>query len=203
VATGPVRPSGPLRPTPPPLSVQFEIGPARFKTGRSCFQTEPARPRPRSVVFGTRPRIKGGVKIGGLAPAPPTRPSATALADCYLPCLGLVGGQKWRGGVQNHSTQDSHVVPHHGTNWAALRLTAQIGRDAVLSESYGRGYMCSFHRPIDPPLPRDTPNKRATRSAHGATAARKDTSLHRGPALKRRANKEKKKGVQPKGQTNL
>jgi hypothetical protein len=32
------------------------------------------------------------------------------------------------------------VVPHHGTNWAALRLTAQIGRDAVLSESYGRGY---------------------------------------------------------------
>jgi hypothetical protein len=43
-------------------------------------------------------------------------------------------------GGQNHSTQDSHVVPHHGTNWAALRLTAQIGRDAVLSESYGRGY---------------------------------------------------------------
>ena len=40
---------------------------------------------------------------------------------------------------QNHSTQDSHVVPHHGTNWAALRLTAQIERDAVLSESYGRG----------------------------------------------------------------
>ena len=45
--------------------------------------------------------------------------------------------------VQNHSTQDSHVVPHHGTDWAALRLTAQIGRDAVLSESYGRGYQCS------------------------------------------------------------
>ena len=42
--------------------------------------------------------------------------------------------------VQNHSTQDSRVVPHRGTNWAALRLTAQIGRDAVLSESYGRGY---------------------------------------------------------------
>ena len=41
---------------------------------------------------------------------------------------------------QNHSTQDSRVVPHRGTNWAALRLTAQIGRDAVLSESYGRGY---------------------------------------------------------------
>jgi hypothetical protein len=31
------------------------------------------------------------------------------------------------------------VVPHHGTNWAALWLTAQIRRDAVLSESYGRG----------------------------------------------------------------
>ena len=41
---------------------------------------------------------------------------------------------------KNHSTQDSHVVPHHGTNWAALWLTAQIERDAVLSESYGRGY---------------------------------------------------------------
>ena len=40
---------------------------------------------------------------------------------------------------KNHSTQDSRVVPHRGTNWAALRLTAQIGRDAVLSESYGRG----------------------------------------------------------------
>ena len=32
------------------------------------------------------------------------------------------------------------MVPHRGTNWAALWLTAQIGRDAVLSESYGRGY---------------------------------------------------------------
>jgi hypothetical protein len=40
---------------------------------------------------------------------------------------------------ENHSTQDSRVVPHHGTNWAALWLTAQIRRDAVLSESYGRG----------------------------------------------------------------
>jgi hypothetical protein len=40
---------------------------------------------------------------------------------------------------KNHSTQDSHVVPHRGTNWAALWLTAQIKRDAVLSESYGRG----------------------------------------------------------------
>ena len=40
---------------------------------------------------------------------------------------------------ENHSTQDSRVVPHRGTNWAAPYLTAQIGRDAVLSESYGRG----------------------------------------------------------------
>jgi hypothetical protein len=40
---------------------------------------------------------------------------------------------------ENHSTQDSRVVPHRGTNWAALWLTAQIERDAVLSESYGRG----------------------------------------------------------------
>ena len=42
--------------------------------------------------------------------------------------------------AKNHGTQDSRVVPHRGTNWAALRLTAQIGRDAVLSKSYGRGY---------------------------------------------------------------
>ena len=52
----------------------------------------------------------------------------------------------WRGAKnfkkkgKNHSTQDSRVVPHHGTNWAALWLTAQIRRDAVLSESYGRGW---------------------------------------------------------------
>ena len=31
------------------------------------------------------------------------------------------------------------MVPHHGTNWVALRLTAQIERDAVFSKSYGRG----------------------------------------------------------------
>ncbi len=33
------------------------------------------------------------------------------------------------------------MVPHHGTSWAALWLTAQIRRDAVLSESYGRGHL--------------------------------------------------------------
>ena len=42
---------------------------------------------------------------------------------------------------ENHSTQDSRVVPHRGTNWAAPWLTSQIGRDAVLSRSYGRGYL--------------------------------------------------------------
>ena len=40
---------------------------------------------------------------------------------------------------KNHGTQDSRVVPHRGTNWAALWLTAQIERDAVFSKSYGRG----------------------------------------------------------------
>ena len=33
------------------------------------------------------------------------------------------------------------MVPHRGTNWAAPWLTSQIGRDAVLSRSYGRGYL--------------------------------------------------------------
>ena len=49
----------------------------------------------------------------------------------------------WREGEKekrNHGTQDSRVVPHRGTNWAALWLTAQIERDAVLSKPYGRGY---------------------------------------------------------------
>ena len=47
--------------------------------------------------------------------------------------------KRWIHRAKNHSTQDSHVVPHHGTSWAAPWLTAQIRRDAVLSESYGRG----------------------------------------------------------------
>jgi hypothetical protein len=49
----------------------------------------------------------------------------------------LARGQKKE---RNHGTQDSRVVPHRGTNWAALWLTAQIERDAVLSKSYGHGY---------------------------------------------------------------
>ena len=54
--------------------------------------------------------------------------------------LNLLIGPLLAQKMKNHSTQDSRVVPHRGTNWAALWLTAQIGRDAVLSESYGRGY---------------------------------------------------------------
>ena len=65
----------------------------------------------------------------------------------HLPSLWVAGGggkalpnvAKFRAGKKNHSTQDSRVVPHRGTNWAALWLTSQIRRDAVLSESYGRG----------------------------------------------------------------
>ena len=52
---------------------------------------------------------------------------------------------------KNHSTQDSRVVPHRGTNWAAPWLTSQIRRDAVLSRSYGRGYYERFvaaYKPI-------------------------------------------------------
>jgi hypothetical protein len=52
--------------------------------------------------------------------------------------LVWVGGKKIEN-CKNHSTPDSRVVPHRGTNEAAHRLTLQIGRDAVLSMSYGRG----------------------------------------------------------------
>jgi hypothetical protein len=69
-------------------------------------------------------------------------------------CSGIQKGEakaqhsKKQGG-KNHSTQDSRVVPHRGTNWAALWLTAQIGRDAVLSKSYGRGYRYGPRGPFD------------------------------------------------------
>ena len=49
------------------------------------------------------------------------------------------------------------MVPHHGTNWAALRLTSQIGRDAVLSESYGRGCRYFLPQPKAPPSPTPIP----------------------------------------------
>ena len=42
------------------------------------------------------------------------------------------------------------MVPHRGTNWAAPWLTSQIGRDAVLSRSYGRGYPLRFPVPYLP-----------------------------------------------------
>ena len=41
---------------------------------------------------------------------------------------------------KNHGTLDSRLVPHRGTNWTALQLTAQIGGDAMLSKSYGHGW---------------------------------------------------------------
>ena len=65
------------------------------------------------------------------------------------------------------------MVPHHGTNWAALRLTAQIGRDAVLSESYGRGYWYLCPGAMSP-TPRSPAHRRkgredtpAARKVHG------------------------------------
>ena len=57
---------------------------------------------------------------------------------------------------RNHSTQDSRVVPHRGTNWAAPWLTSQIGRDAVFSGSYGRGYLHCFSMPHKHFFPRTT-----------------------------------------------
>ena len=95
-------------------------------------------------------------------------------------------GRGARSEEQNHSTQDSHVVPHHGTNWAALRLTAQIGRDAVLSESYGRGCLYSVPQPILPSL------REGGRPSKSARCPQGSRSLERGPALKWRANKRKK-----------
>lgn len=98
---------------------------------------------------------------------------------------------------QNHSTQDSHVVPHHGTNWAALRLTAQIGRDAVLSESYGRGYKCPLpqtitHSPPTRPKRTDRVRESIRQQAH---AARKGP----GPSSKAcpKAKSEQKKRRSP------
>jgi nitrate reductase cytochrome c-type subunit len=40
--------------------------------------------------------------------------------------------------TKNYSTQYSHVVPHHSTDYAINCLTAQIGRDAVGLVVYGR-----------------------------------------------------------------
>lgn len=132
-------------------------------------------------------------KIGGLPPAP------------AWPPMGRGRGRRGKrevkkkevgvGGGKNHSTQDSHVVPHHGTNWAALRLTAQIGRDAVLSESYGRG--CWYTGPqakypsprLPPPAarPRTAPTRgRGRGRAQGSFAQKR-------PALKRARKKKKER----------
>ena len=133
-------------------------------------------------------------KIGGLPPAPAWPPHGEG-----------EGGRRGKrevkkkevgvGGGKNHSTQDSHVVPHHGTNWAALRLTAQIGRDAVLSESYGRG--CWYTGPqakypsprLPPPAarPRTAPTRgRGRGRAQGSFAQKR-------PALKRARKKKKER----------
>ena len=42
------------------------------------------------------------------------------------------------------------MVPHRSTSSAILCLTSQIGRDAVLSQFYGRGYPLSFVHPYNP-----------------------------------------------------
>ena len=151
--------------------------PARFASARkSRGRARPDRFRAPNLCpldhWGWVGGAKGGKKkkkLGGLPPATRTLPR----------------------GAKNHSTQDSHVVPHHGTNWAALRLTAQIGRDAVLSESYGRGCWCVRPPPRSPTLPlRCTPSGPAIGNS--------------GPALKTQANKKREKEFEPRrGRTNL
>lgn len=47
--------------------------------------------------------------------------------------------------------QYSHVVPHRSTDWAVRCLTLQIGRDAVLSSSYGSNWKSLFPARIRPP----------------------------------------------------
>lgn len=84
------------------------------------------------------------------------------------------------------------MVPHHGTNWAALRLTAQIGRDAVLSESYGRGYRCPFPEPNSPPSPQP----------QEVPAARKAPTPQSGACPKEESKHEEKEGVQPSKRSN-
>ena len=41
---------------------------------------------------------------------------------------------------KNYSTQYSHVVTHHSTNWAITSLTSEIRRDLVGSSMYGRSW---------------------------------------------------------------
>ena len=84
---------------------------------------------------------------------------------------------------QNHSTQDSRVVPHRGTNWAALWLTSQIGRDAVLSESYGRGYCVHcVHTLYALPLWQHTTQINSLRTAHHSVPSPAEPALKRASA---------------------
>jgi hypothetical protein len=77
------------------------------------------------------------------------------------------------------------VVPHRGTNWAALWLTAQIGRDAVLSDSYDRGYKRAptpriyvDHSCLESEHQHDSSNKEKVRaSAPSSDIQRKVTSV--------------------------
>lgn len=46
---------------------------------------------------------------------------------------------------KNYSNQYSHVVPHHSTDWSRCCLTAEIGRDPVLSTLYGRSSKFIFN----------------------------------------------------------
>ena len=57
----------------------------------------------------------------------------------FTPSNPLVQGQPLTGKNKKEiaTPQYSHVVPHRSTDWAVRCLTLQIGRDAVLSSSYG------------------------------------------------------------------
>lgn len=48
--------------------------------------------------------------------------------------------QQGKGKKKNRSIEDSQVVPYLSTNSTITDLTSQIGRDAVLSSVYGRGW---------------------------------------------------------------
>ena len=127
---------------------------------------------------------------GGLPPAPAPAPKGEKGEGKRKEEREREREREERKEKKNHSTQDSHVVPHHGTNWAALRLTAQIGRDAVLSESYGRG--CWFPLPGTKCPSEPSPAR--------APAERPEAQEHK-PALKSPENNGKK-GVQPSKRSN-
>ena len=53
--------------------------------------------------------------------------------------------QKQKKKQKDYGTQYSRVVPHHSTDWADTSLTSEIGRDPVLSSTYGRRHQFSAH----------------------------------------------------------